>query len=677
MRANIYICVQYIEHLFAMTETSGTGIAKILARNLSYLRKERGISLTGLAERAGISKSTLSSLESGEGNPTISTLWALADALGVPFGLLVSERGVEDGTAEVTEAGVNVRLIERSEGEPRIEVYLMRLEPECKREATPHHPGVVERIFVINGRILVGPLKSPSLLKAGEIYSFNADQPHVYIALDEPVSVLVHIEYPKDEIYTDHYTVLRPVPRTVEDWEGVDAILRRALEEVTHGIPVFRLKLYGSEPMLSIAAEKIELKLKQLSSIKFKLPVRYFIVKEQDSLSALIFKWSHGMVQLKSSINGNEILKQATDLLKLISIRNPPLKKQELLQTLVKRQSLTLSVLASDVLLHHGQPAVPSSVFSLLKAEDLKIKPHKAETSLFEYRNMYNFFELLRPGYASQCVALAQQLYRFFNGAYVSAVDVGTGPGLHLRMLMELYPELEVLAVDSSPAACAYLRRNIIGLRKIEIVQDDFLNMNTSEKYPVIISVGASHHLNTSLFLQKAYEMLKNKGILIIADEFISPYATAVERNRELIRHHAGYMLAALVKVPETVRNDEIELVERLNRELPLIAYEAERGETDNAVSRVRGLFGWIRKLKVPVQPPHPLLAYYRFLILELEALMAGLDYEAERKTFPEHFLALAEITGFQLEEHLRVYATSGYGNMSGGTHVFVFKKEV
>ncbi len=56
------------------------------------LRRERvraGLSLSELAKRAGIAKSTLSQLEAAGGNPSMETLWALAVALGVPFSALV------------------------------------------------------------------------------------------------------------------------------------------------------------------------------------------------------------------------------------------------------------------------------------------------------------------------------------------------------------------------------------------------------------------------------------------------------------------------------------------------------------------------------------------------------------------------------------------------------------
>ena len=68
---------------------SGAATASPLATQIAAaLRRERaraGVSLTELARRAGIAKSTLSQLESGSGNPSVETLWALGTALGVPF----------------------------------------------------------------------------------------------------------------------------------------------------------------------------------------------------------------------------------------------------------------------------------------------------------------------------------------------------------------------------------------------------------------------------------------------------------------------------------------------------------------------------------------------------------------------------------------------------------------
>src|SRR5215470_2584335 len=61
----------------------------VIAFSLRRERERVGLSLSELAKRAGIAKSTLSQLESAAGNPSVETLWALGVALGVPFSRLV------------------------------------------------------------------------------------------------------------------------------------------------------------------------------------------------------------------------------------------------------------------------------------------------------------------------------------------------------------------------------------------------------------------------------------------------------------------------------------------------------------------------------------------------------------------------------------------------------------
>ncbi len=58
---------------------------EVIAASLRRERRRSGLSLTELARRAGIAKSTLSQLESGTGNPSLETLWAICVALDVPL----------------------------------------------------------------------------------------------------------------------------------------------------------------------------------------------------------------------------------------------------------------------------------------------------------------------------------------------------------------------------------------------------------------------------------------------------------------------------------------------------------------------------------------------------------------------------------------------------------------
>lgn len=56
-------------------------IGHIVAENLKRLREERKLSLDAVAKCSGVSKSMLGQIERGVTNPTISTLWKIANGL--------------------------------------------------------------------------------------------------------------------------------------------------------------------------------------------------------------------------------------------------------------------------------------------------------------------------------------------------------------------------------------------------------------------------------------------------------------------------------------------------------------------------------------------------------------------------------------------------------------------
>jgi len=67
----------------------------IIADNFKAIRIQRGLSLDNVASLTGVSKSMLGQIERGESNPTIATLWKIANGLKVSFSSLV-QRPVEE-----------------------------------------------------------------------------------------------------------------------------------------------------------------------------------------------------------------------------------------------------------------------------------------------------------------------------------------------------------------------------------------------------------------------------------------------------------------------------------------------------------------------------------------------------------------------------------------------------
>lgn len=171
----------------------------VIAAALRYERERAGISQAELARRASIAKSTLSQLESGEGNPSVETLWALGTALGIPFSRLVDPprgavrlvRAGEGAAMRSERADYAATLLASAPPDARRDVYRVVAEPGSARESDPHQPGTVEHVVLASGRARVGPTAAPVELSPGDYLSYPGDAPHVFEALEPGTSAVL------------------------------------------------------------------------------------------------------------------------------------------------------------------------------------------------------------------------------------------------------------------------------------------------------------------------------------------------------------------------------------------------------------------------------------------------------------------------------------------------------
>ncbi len=151
-----------------------------MGERLRAARRDRGLSVSALAGSAGVGKGSLSEIENGIRNPTLSTLYAVAGALGVPLATLIADQA----GALVSSPGVEVRLLDVThDGGQTVEVYRLRIEPGVHHRSVAHGPGVVEHILVTAGRALVGRLGEETEIGAGSGAQWVSDVPHAYTAL--------------------------------------------------------------------------------------------------------------------------------------------------------------------------------------------------------------------------------------------------------------------------------------------------------------------------------------------------------------------------------------------------------------------------------------------------------------------------------------------------------------
>jgi transcriptional regulator with XRE-family HTH domain len=164
---------------------------ELIAASLRRERRRTGLSLTEVARRAGIAKSTLSQLESGTGNPSLETLWAICVALDAPFSRLLDPprprvlviRADEGPTVSAAHANYQATLLAACPPGARRDVYRIAAEPGHPRSSDPHMPGVTEHVVLGSGRALVGVAGEPVELGPGDYICYPADVRHVFEAL--------------------------------------------------------------------------------------------------------------------------------------------------------------------------------------------------------------------------------------------------------------------------------------------------------------------------------------------------------------------------------------------------------------------------------------------------------------------------------------------------------------
>jgi transcriptional regulator with XRE-family HTH domain len=157
-----------------------------LARNLVNLRRTRGLTQDMLAKDAGVPRSTIANLESGEGNPSLAVLVKVAQALAVPIDeLLASPRAMVRHWAagevvlQVKGRGVTIRPLV-PEPVPDSMMEVMEFVPGAIMGGTPHLPGTREFFTCLDGKVRITVAGDAYEVGTGETLAFPGNLPHSY-----------------------------------------------------------------------------------------------------------------------------------------------------------------------------------------------------------------------------------------------------------------------------------------------------------------------------------------------------------------------------------------------------------------------------------------------------------------------------------------------------------------
>ncbi len=167
--------------------SNDTSVARYLAANLLHLRKAKNLSQDKLSELAAMPRSTITHMESGEGNPSLANLCKIAAALTVSIEELLSRPRKE---CTLLRAG-DVTVLTRSAGKVQvhklmpdkvraIEIDRVEIAAGSSMGGQPHLRGTKEYLITLSGEVSVSVDGDNYRVGEGDILAFPGDQKHGY-----------------------------------------------------------------------------------------------------------------------------------------------------------------------------------------------------------------------------------------------------------------------------------------------------------------------------------------------------------------------------------------------------------------------------------------------------------------------------------------------------------------
>ncbi len=159
-----------------------------VGERLLRLRERYGLSQRALARQAGVANATISQIESGKLNPTVSMLKKVLDGVPIKLSEFFADPDEPPGQifyrqeelTEITEGGVSYRQVGANLAHRQIQLLKERYEPGI---GTGRHELIHEGEecgMIISGRLEVIVDGRSMLLKPGDAYYFSSNRPHQF-----------------------------------------------------------------------------------------------------------------------------------------------------------------------------------------------------------------------------------------------------------------------------------------------------------------------------------------------------------------------------------------------------------------------------------------------------------------------------------------------------------------
>jgi transcriptional regulator with XRE-family HTH domain len=170
-------------------EAGALALTGQLGATVQRLRKAYNLSLSELSLQSGVAKSIISQIERNETNPTLATIWRLAQALDVSIERVLQT--TEDAPFLEKTTRADTPILHSDDGKCRLTIigwiktvewlqcYDFYAEPGGALESEAHQRGSVESLSVLAGELEVEVAGVKESVKAGETLRYRCDRPHI------------------------------------------------------------------------------------------------------------------------------------------------------------------------------------------------------------------------------------------------------------------------------------------------------------------------------------------------------------------------------------------------------------------------------------------------------------------------------------------------------------------
>ena len=182
-----------------------------VGRRIREIRTSHNLTLDDLSLKSGVSKSMLSQIESESVNPTIATVWKIANGLGIQFQALLEGKDEPQADIHITRRS-EATVLDTSDGEVHFQVlsplkladdlefYILNINPRGILDSAAHYKGTEEYLTVLEGSIRVTTGEKREELGPGDFIIYDVDLPHsIENLLDEPARAHLVVRFRREE----------------------------------------------------------------------------------------------------------------------------------------------------------------------------------------------------------------------------------------------------------------------------------------------------------------------------------------------------------------------------------------------------------------------------------------------------------------------------------------------